>query len=296
MYELSVLIPVYNQQSYIEKAIKSVLNQTLKNFEIVVINDGSTDKTLEIIKSFNDKRLKIYSTKNKGIISALNYGLIKCKSDIIARFDGDDIMFSNRLYTQLNFFKKNNPILLGSNALIIDSKSNVLGKSNLPLGHEIIKSSLKNMNPAFFHPSVMFNKKKIIELGGYNKWAIHAEDYDLWLHLSKKGKLINIKKPLIKYRVHKKSISRLNKAIALENCYSSFKNFKLNDNRLTEQLSEKYGNELRKNSVYLLTIKINKLIWLIRDKDFSLKILNIALLTPFIILRKILMRLTKYFI
>jgi len=296
MCKVSILVPVFNQETYIKEALKSILNQSFKSFEIIIINDGSTDKTLEIIKSFKDKRIKIFSTKNKGIISALNYGIEKCTSNIIARFDGDDIMLSERLKIQYDTFIKKKPILLGSNAYIIDSNSILIGKSNLPIKKNNIRSNLLKLAPSFFHSSVMFNKERIKRLGGYNLNAQYVEDYDLWLSLYKEGVVLNIYKPLIKYRVHNESISKKNKYEAKLNSLISLKNHILNNCRLSDINYLKFKNEIQKNGFFLFVFKIDFILWKIKSKKEYFNLLDKIFVSPLILLRNFLMPFYKYLI
>ena len=296
MYNLSVLIPVYNQEAYINEALKSVLNQTFESFEIIIINDGSTDKTLEIIKSFRDKRIKIFSTKNKGIISALNYGIEKCTSNIVARFDGDDIMISDRLKIQYDTFIKKDPVLLGSNAYLIDSNSNLIGKSSLPIKKKNIQSNLLKLAPSFFHSSVMFNKERIKRLGGYNFNAQFVEDYELWLSLCKEGVILNINEPLIKYRIHNESISKKNKYNAKLNSLISLKNHILNEDRLSNINYLKFKNEIQKNGFFLFVFKIDFFLWKIKSKKEYFSLLDKIFVSPLILLRNFLMPFYKYLI
>mgnify|MGYP001161474209 CR=1 FL=1 len=296
MCSLSVLIPVYNQEDFLEEAISSVLNQSFKDFELVLINDGSTDKTAKIIKSFNDSRVKMHSTSNNGVVSALNYGLRICSTNIIARFDADDIMLPDRLKIQYKFFTENNLILVGSNALIIDSNGNIVRKSNLPLKHNEINSNMLNMAPSIFHPSVMFNKKKIMEYGGYNFNAKYVEDYDLWLFLSKKGRFANINEPLIKYRVHESGISRVKKKQAKLNGLVSLKNHVLNSRRLSKNNSIFFKKTIEDKLFFKIVFKIDSLIWAIKNDNDYFSVKNNILSIPFLLLRKFFMKFYKYFV
>ena len=123
---ITVLLPTYNDEKYISETIKSVLSSDFNDFELLIINDGSTDNTLIKINDFDDPRIKLISKKNSGLIETLNYGFSIAKYEYIARIDGDDLMTSNRLSTQINLMKKNNYDLVGSNAIVIDENSDII--------------------------------------------------------------------------------------------------------------------------------------------------------------------------
>ena len=136
--KISILLPLYNDELYIKKAIQSVFANSYKNFELVVINDGSNDNSLEIVKSINDERLKIYTKSNTGLIDTLNYGLTKCNYEIIMRMDGDDEIEKEKIETQLLFFKKLNPIILGTGGYIINNFSEIKSKVDVPENNKSI--------------------------------------------------------------------------------------------------------------------------------------------------------------
>ena len=140
--KISILLPVFNCGLYIKSAIQSIINNSFENYEIIVINDGSTDNTLDIIKQFNDSRIKIYNKENSGLVETLNYGLKKCNYSIIMRMDGDDVIHQKKIETQLNYFSRNESILVGSQGFTIDINEDKTGKINLPLTHDKIIKSL----------------------------------------------------------------------------------------------------------------------------------------------------------
>ena len=199
---ISVIMPAFNAEKYIGEAIDSVLQQTFSNFELIVIDDGSTDKTLEIISSVSDPRMVIIKhTGNRGISAALNTGLLSAKADYIARFDADDICFPERLAIQADFLDANTDyILVGSDAEYISETGEHLfdfrciGHSNQQIGQRI------HIYCPFIHSSVMFRKKFVLMAGGYSLYAHSFEDYFLWVRLHRYGKFCNLSQPLIKVR------------------------------------------------------------------------------------------------
>ena len=225
---ISVLLPVFNCELYIRESLNSILQNTYTNFELIIVNDGSKDATLDIIKEYNDERIFLYNKINSGLIDSLNFGLKKCNHNIIMRMDGDDIITSNKIKNQFNFLKKSKSILCGSQGFLIDSFGNKNGVVNLPTNHDEILKSMLNLSSSFIHPSVMYYKEAVLKAGGYDKNFIHAEDFDLFLKLSLFGKLSNLNKRLIYLRKHDKNISHLNAKEQIKNTIISREFYILN--------------------------------------------------------------------
>ncbi len=234
MPKISVLITSYNSEKFIDKALKSLINQTFKDFEIILIEDGSTDSTLEIINTFKDPRLKIYKKSNTGLIDSLNFGIKKCNSELIARFDSDDLCFKNRLEMQYSNFNLNDSVL-SSNAILINEKDEIIGKTKFSSKESTIKKSLQNLNNCIIHPTVLINKNYLINSGSYNQHYKDAEDYELWLKISKFGKIKLIEEPLIYLRKHSSNISHLNLDSQLFSSIKALLKSKLNDSSITEE-------------------------------------------------------------
>ena len=179
---VTVLMPVYNGSKYLDDAIKSILNQTFQNLEFVIIDDGSTDDSLNIIKSYNDNRIRLIENKaNQGQSKTLNKGINLARGTYIARVDQDDISRSDRLEKQLEFMEKNSDIdVCGSWVELMGKQSDVL---NLETRSEEIKISLlTNQNLA--HPAVMIRKSTLIKHNlDYDPKFIIANDYDLWVRM-----------------------------------------------------------------------------------------------------------------
>lgn len=201
-------MPAYNADKYIAEAISSVLSQTFTRFELLVINDGSTDGTTQVIESFSDERIRLINQTNQGIAAALNIGLLNAKADIIARFDADDICVPERLSSQYDFLM-NNPdyILIGSNADYIDMHGNfVFTGRMIACCDEDIRRMILNYCP-LIHSTTMYRKKNILEAGSYNTHAHAFEDHLLWSKLMAYGKACNIPSPLVKVRLAPESVS-----------------------------------------------------------------------------------------
>lgn len=211
--EISIILPVFNGELFLKDSIDSILNQTFKNFELIVINDGSTDKSEFIIKNYNDSRIKYFSQENKGLAESLNFGLKIAKGKYIARQDADDISIADRLEKQFNFLENNKSIgLVGTWAQIINEKSEKLNHFHKhPTTNNEICFFLLFNNP-FVHSSVMFKQEIINECGLYNSSLHHLiQDYNYWFQISKKYKLANIPENLILYREVNLGISKTTK-------------------------------------------------------------------------------------
>lgn len=197
---VSVIMPVYNAENFLTQSIESILNQSYKNFEFIIIDDGSLDNSKKIIKNYlSDERIKFFSFKKKGIVSCLNFGIKISKGDYIARMDADDISHNDRLIKQVNFLNlKKKYDLVGSGAKYI-GKISFFNKL-ICNSSEYCRSNIIFKNP-FIHPSIMIRKKTFNYLKGYRKY-FKSEDYELWSRFFDKYKGTNLKENLIKYRIH----------------------------------------------------------------------------------------------
>ena len=209
MPEISVLMSVYNGERFLRPAIESILNQSFNDFEFVIINDGSTDKSLDIIQSYanKDKRIQLINQENKGLIAALNTGLEQAKSPLIARMDADDIAYSERLSIQKQYMDTHPDIgVLGSAITPIDENNHPSKVLYYPQKNKIDDYIYNNGSP-LAHPAVIMRRNLVLKEGGYHENFKHAEDYDLWLRLHKVTGIDNIKEPLLYYRQHTQKIS-----------------------------------------------------------------------------------------
>jgi glycosyltransferase involved in cell wall biosynthesis len=202
---ISVIMPVHNTAKYLNEAIDSVLNQTFTDFEFIIIDDGSTDGSKDIIKSYNDERIiLIENESNKGIVFCLNHALSIANGQFIARMDSDDISNPNRLQIQYSFMVNNHEIvLLGSSYQILGSNDT----KSFPTTHEDIEMALLIGNP-FCHPTVIMRRSFLIKHSlTYNEKFEFAEDYFLWTEIIKLGKVANLSDILLSYRHHQFQIA-----------------------------------------------------------------------------------------
>ena len=209
MKKISVLLPVFNEEKYIEACIRSIQASSYSHFEIIIVNDGSTDQTKNIIKNIKDSRIKLYNKKNTGLIDTLNYGIKKCNNEIIMRMDADDLIHSSKIKNQLTEFINRDILLLGTEGRIIDENGEKKRRVSLPLKHNDIVNTMINYNSGIIHPSIMVYKEALNKVNGYSKDLKHAEDHDLFLRLSKIGKIANLGQELIYLRKHSKNVSHI---------------------------------------------------------------------------------------
>lgn len=208
---LSVIMPIYNVELYIGKAIDSVLYQTFEDFEFIIIDDGSTDKTYDIISAYHDKRIIIIRNQiNKGLAKCLNQGFLIAKAEYIIRMDGDDICKPERFSKQIQFMLEHpNLGISGTYMDLIDEQGKLLGKQQKPVGFKNIMVKLFFGNTSLAHPSIIVRKKLLdINYLRYDCAFRYAEDFDLYCRSSLYVVLDNYPEYLIQYRIHPNSVSQ----------------------------------------------------------------------------------------
>jgi len=208
---VSVVMSAFNEETLIAKAIKSIIDQSYVNWELIIVDDGSTDLTKKIINTFvsKDKRIiLIENMVNLGLAKSLNIGIARAKGKYIARMDADDESFHNRLKCQTVFLDLNSDIdVLGTGAILIDGQGNYLEEFIQPEMHENIVKHIFKTSP-FFHSTIMMRKEFIDRMGGYNELSKRAEDHDLWLRSRSVGKFHNLPEIHLRYLVCPKVIIR----------------------------------------------------------------------------------------
>lgn len=199
--EISVVMAVYNGAEHLEEAVQSILLQTYRNFEFIIVDDGSTDMTEEILESFDDSRIRtIRNSENLGLPKSLNKGIRAARGRYVARMDADDISLSHRFERQMDFLERNSGYsLLGSSYYQIDRAGKVVSLVRVLTGDAEIRSNLKKQN-WFGHGSVMMQKQAWSWCGGYDEEFRFAEDYDLWLRIAECSMVANIGEPLYCWR------------------------------------------------------------------------------------------------
>jgi len=225
---VSIIMPVYNGEKYLHLAIESVLAQTYNNFELIIINDGSTDNSEEIIKSYNDIRIKQISyEKNIGYVYRLNEGLRISKGEYIARIDADDIWEEIKLTKQLESFENDkNLFFLATDFNLIDAKGDVINtvrnSKHLDLNNKILTKSL------ICHSSVLFKKEICQTVGYYDEKLKYSEDYNYWIRILAEYKGLILSEILTSYRITNNSVSFRKRRLQIVNTIKSkFLGFKI---------------------------------------------------------------------
>jgi glycosyltransferase involved in cell wall biosynthesis len=214
MKKLSVLMPVYNGENFIESAIRSVLNQTFSDFDFIIVDDGSTDNSRKIVQQYaqKDSRIKgIYLDKNIGFSGVLNLGLTGIDTQWVARIDADDIWYSTKLEKQMTFLQKNKDyFLVASWVDYIDKNGKIIGESkeDYTEWEKVKKRYKQNKAVVFCHSSIIYDRNLVVSIGGYRKQFWPCEDADLWNRLLESGgKMVIYPEILTAYRIHGESIS-----------------------------------------------------------------------------------------
>ncbi len=208
--KVCVLMPTFNAAKFISYSIKSILDQSFRDFDFFIIDDCSIDDSRRIIGEFEkkDSRIKYFrNNNNMGYSSILENFKFYSNYDYLVRMDADDISHKDRISTQLKIIEQNDNIgVIGTNAIYINKNNDEISKNYNFKSGELLNSDFKNFN-RIFHPSTIINIKKLIDVGGYRKVFEPSEDLDLWLRISKKYKIINLNKYLLQYRLHENNFS-----------------------------------------------------------------------------------------
>jgi glycosyltransferase involved in cell wall biosynthesis len=210
-------MPVHGEAPYLDQAIKSVLVQTRREFELLIVFDRPGQQAVETVEKFQyeDERIRSIYSYSPGISAALNYGLLQSHTPFIARLDCDDVMHRERIEIQESILLDERVVCVGSQLRIMDVNGNTVRYTHYPTRHFEIASSLRIRN-VVAHPSVMFRKNVVINAGGYRPEFNGSEDYDLWIRLSRIGRIVNINQAFTNYRIHQDQTSSKNKEIQLQ--------------------------------------------------------------------------------
>jgi glycosyltransferase involved in cell wall biosynthesis len=224
---ISIIMPVYNGEKHLAAAIDSLLVQTYTDFELLVIDDGSTDRTPEILRSYADTRLRVLRLDHAGIVVALNHGLSQAKAEWVARMDADDLSLPRRLELQvqaLNQYRYQEPlfamtiaachspreaVLCHTNVTFLNEDKQPIGMARLPRSRSFTALRLCYQCP-IVHSTVMFKKSAVLAAGGYLPEERHAEDFALWGRLLEHGEFVALSQELVQFRVHQQSVSQKN--------------------------------------------------------------------------------------
>jgi hypothetical protein len=201
---VTVLMPVYNAERFVARTVDSILAQTFGDFEFLIINDGSTDRTPEILRDYarRDERIRLVSRPNTGYVVALNEGLGLARGEFVARIDADDLADPRRLELQVARMRSEPDLVaLGSNAYAMDEDGRMLGDYDVPPAHEEIEANHLRGSSTIHHPAVMLRPEAVRRVGGYRGQFMPCEDFDLWLRLGEVGRLANLPEKLLTKRL-----------------------------------------------------------------------------------------------
>jgi hypothetical protein len=208
---VSVLMPVYNAERYLREALASVLRQTFTDFELLVFDDGSSDRSASVVEETcgSDPRLRLFRASHAGYATWLREGVRQARGEFIARMDADDVCRPQRFALQLDFLRRDPACsAVGGAVLLIDPEGRPLRELKTPFAHEEIDALLlRGRGDAIIHPTLMLRRVDLIAAGGYRPEAEPAEDLDLYLRLAERGRLANLPDTLLDYRQHLSKVS-----------------------------------------------------------------------------------------
>lgn len=214
---VTVLMPVYNGQLFLKESIDSILQQRYQHFELLIIDDGSTDNTPNIIRQFTDKRIRyVRNDVNLKIIKTLNKGLDLAQGKYIVRMDADDIALPDRIALQVALMERDPDIVLcGSNINRFSESYSIIDKRG---GNDDVIRAKLLFDTAVNHPSAIIRKEALTRNGlQYSEQYLHTEDYALWYELSQLGKIVNIDEVLLRYRMHGNNLSMQHSQLQYQN-------------------------------------------------------------------------------
>lgn len=208
--KISVIMPCFNAVDFVSESIESILNQTFTDFELILIDDGSTDASLNIIKQYarTDSRILVIEQENTGQSEARNRGILASRGEWIAILDSDDLALPTRLEQQLAYLDKNPDfVMIGSDFIEIDGFGHTIKCHHYPGTHSVLMKRLQRIMAFPPHSSLMYRTEVVKRIGGFNNRYVRSEDWDLWLRLAEQGRVTCLNRPLVKVRKHANNIS-----------------------------------------------------------------------------------------
>ena len=207
---LSVALAVHNGDRYLPDCLDSILSQTFTDFEFLIVDDGSSDRALQILRHYaaQDQRIKLVSRENRGIAKTRNELLAMATGEFVAVMDGDDVAMGDRFARQVEFLRTHSEVVcVGSAVNWIDPQGRYLGHCPMPESDDEIQRLLLGGISLLHHPCTMARREMLLRAGGYNESMVASVDLDLWLRLGELGKLANLPEVLLHYRLHPRSIT-----------------------------------------------------------------------------------------
>jgi GT2 family glycosyltransferase len=201
-------MPVHNGEPYLREAIESILRQSYREFEFIIGDDGSTDRSAETVRSYDDSRITIFSNERQsGITTTLNKAIVRAKGSFICRMDSDDVALPQRIERQVEELGRHRELAaIGSNTTLIDERGGVIGEEDFPQSPADVRKLIFHHNP-FAHGSMMIRRSTLERIGVYDNRFKHNEDYDLWLRICAQYPMTNLAERLLLRRIHGASVT-----------------------------------------------------------------------------------------
>ncbi len=219
MAKISVVMTVYNGEKYLEEAIQSILGQTFVEFEFIIVDDGSTDRSPELIKKYTDRRIRFFILAHLGRAAALNYAIAQTVAPFVAVMDADDIASPHRLQMQYDVIVNDQTIdVVSSSYQMIDEQGDLVREKHLPTSHEAIVE-LMPVQCSMCFPAALIRRSVILQAGMFDEKLVAAIDYDLWLRILDRARFHNLPNSVIKFRISRTSLSSKFKNVQLRYTY-----------------------------------------------------------------------------
>lgn len=206
---VTVIMSVFNAEEFVDEAIESIVGQSLTDFDFIIVDDGSQDRSQERIRDHDDRRIRlVVNEHNVGLVESLNRGIALSRSPLIARMDADDVSEPDRLERQSSFLDGHSEVIGLSGAMRVIDRGGRSGRViRPPTDDACIRRYFDSGENPMHHPAAMFRRSELVKIGGYRSVFRHAEDFDLWLRLAERGRLANLPEILLRYRVHPGQVS-----------------------------------------------------------------------------------------
>ncbi|MEM7453324.1 MAG: glycosyltransferase [Planctomycetota bacterium] len=240
---VSVLMTTYNGMPYLREAVESILSQTYRNFEFIIVNDGSSDDSTDFLDSIDDPRVRVFHNENRGTAAASNFGLKMCRGRYVARMDADDISAPERLEKQFDFLESNPDVALVGSQLKMVGTARTGMKVDVPLDHEDIFSALLKLRHGLSHSACMYRNSVIREIGGYWEYRTY-DDWDMFIRMGEAGRLANLPDVLLQYRTLPGSLVGGSPRIAYEHYGLAAENAKRRSEGLPEISMDEFKQQL----------------------------------------------------
>ena len=247
--KISVVMTVYNAEKFLDEAIRSVLGQSFAEFEFIVVDDGSTDRSVDRVKAYTDRRMRFFPLVHSGRAASLNFAIAESTASFIAIMDADDIAYPQRLQSEFEAIARDPALdVVGSSYQVIDEQGDLVREKHLPMSHEAIVALMPVQCSVCF-PAALIRKDIFLQAGPFNEKLTAAVDYEMWLRILDRAKFHNLPSILLKYRLSGTSISSRFRNVQAAQTYELSMRY----------LQEKYQNAQSEMSKASVTLQLGKL-------------------------------------